>query len=141
MQNVCVLIAEEPNQVLDKEHQTKLPGIVGWNVIQLSCNMFIQKYRTIGFDSFKCPERVDPLLFSQLCVFHFSDVQKNQTLGTTSRVMSQQITHIKSPKTDDLSKKKTKRILRENGAIGQVNIGLKKNPVCVPSNSVITVPG
>ena len=31
--NVCVLIAEELNQVLDKEHQTKLPGIVGWNLI------------------------------------------------------------------------------------------------------------
>ena len=29
--NIGVLIAEEPNQVLDKEHQTKLPGIVGWN--------------------------------------------------------------------------------------------------------------
>ena len=27
--NVGVLIAEEPNQVLDKEHQTNVPGIVG----------------------------------------------------------------------------------------------------------------
>ena len=33
---VGVLITEEPNQVLDKEHQTKLPGIVGWNLIWLS---------------------------------------------------------------------------------------------------------
>ena len=31
--NVGVLIAEEPNQVLDKEPHTKLPGIVGWNLI------------------------------------------------------------------------------------------------------------
>ena len=31
--NVGVLITEKPNQVLDKEHQTKLPGIVGWNLI------------------------------------------------------------------------------------------------------------
>ena len=29
--NVGVLIKEEPNQVLDKEHQTKLPGIVTYN--------------------------------------------------------------------------------------------------------------
>ena len=28
---VGVLIAEEPNQVLDKKHQTRLPGIIGWN--------------------------------------------------------------------------------------------------------------
>ena len=27
--NVGVLITEEPNQMLDKEHQTKLPRIVG----------------------------------------------------------------------------------------------------------------
>ena len=30
-----VLIVQEPNQELDKEHQTKLPWIVGWNLIQL----------------------------------------------------------------------------------------------------------
>ena len=64
--NVGVLIAEEPNQVLDKKHQTKLPGIVGWNLIWLSYNMFIQKYGTTGFDSFICSEGVNPLLFSQL---------------------------------------------------------------------------
>ena len=31
--NEGVLIAEELSQVLDKEHQTKIPGIVGWNLI------------------------------------------------------------------------------------------------------------
>ena len=66
---VGVLIAEEPNQVLDKKHQTRLPGIIGWNLIQLSYDMFIQKYGTTGFNSFICPEGVNPLLFSQLCIF------------------------------------------------------------------------
>ena len=27
------------------------------------------------------------------------------------------------------------------GHIGQVTIGSKKNPICIPGNSVITVPG
>ena len=31
--NVGVLIAEEVNQVFDKKHQTRLAGIVGWNLI------------------------------------------------------------------------------------------------------------
>ena len=104
--NVNVLIAEEPNHMLDKEHQTKLPGIVGWNSIWLSYNTFIQEYRTTGFDSFKYPEVVDALLFSQLCMFHYSDIQKSQTLGTTFRVMSWQIKQIKSPRIDDLSQKR-----------------------------------
>ena len=71
---VGVLIAEEPNQVLDKKHQTRLPGIIGWNLIWLSYDVFIQKYGTTGFDSFICPAGVNPLLFSQLCVFHHSNI-------------------------------------------------------------------
>ena len=103
---VGVLIAEEPNQVLDKKHQTRLPGIIGWNLIWLSYDMFIKKYGTTGFDSFICPEGVNPLLFSQLCIYHHSNVQKTNALGTTSEVMSQNIRVSESPKTDDLSKKK-----------------------------------
>ena len=109
---VGVLIAEEPNQVLDKKHQTRLPGIIGWNLIQLSYDVFIKKYGTTGFDSFICPEGVNPLLFSQLWVYHHSNVQKNNTLGATSEVMSQNIKISESPKTDDLSKKKTNYILK-----------------------------
>ena len=48
VQKVGILIAEEPNQVLDKKHQTRLPGILGWNLIQLSYNVFVQKYGTTG---------------------------------------------------------------------------------------------
>ena len=71
---VGVLIAEEPNQVLDKKHQTRLPGIIGWNLIWLSYDWFIQKDGTTGFDSLICPEGVNPLLFFQLCIFHLSNV-------------------------------------------------------------------
>ena len=79
--NGGVLITEEPSQVLDKEHQTKLPGIAGWNLIWLSYNTFIEKYGTTGFDSFICPEGVNPLLFSQLCIFHYSDIPKEPNIG------------------------------------------------------------
>ena len=103
--------------------------------------MFVQKYRTTGFDSFICPEGVNPLLFSQLCVFYYSNIRKNNTLGATSEVMSQNIKSSKSPKMDDLSKKDQLNFRRKDGAIGQVTIGSKQNPVCVPSNLAITVLG
>ena len=105
MLKVGVLIAEEPNQVLDKKHQTRLPGIIGWNLIWPSYDVFVQKYRTTGFDSFICPKGVNPLLFSQLCIFYYSNIRKNNTLGATSEVMSQNIKSSKCPKIDDLSKK------------------------------------
>ena len=59
-----------------------------------------------------CPEGVNPLLFSQLCIYHHSNVWKTNTLGATSEVMSQNIEISESQKTDGLSKKKTNYILK-----------------------------
>ena len=126
--NVGMLIAQELNQVFEK-NQTKLPGIVGSNLIWLSYNTFIQEYGTTGFHSFKCPEGVNPLLYSQLCVFHCSDVQKNQLLGTTSGAVFWQIKQTKMSKTDDLYKKDQQNFSEKDGVIGQVTIGSKQNPV------------
>ena len=56
--------------------------------------------------------------------------------------MSQNIEISKSPKTDDLPKKKDQLYCKgKNGAIGQVTVGSKQNPVCIPDNSALTVPG
>ena len=82
------------------------------------------------------------MLFSQLCIFYHSNIWKNNTLGATSEVMSQNIKSSKSLKMDDLSKKKDRlNFRRKDGAIGQVTIGSELNPVCVPGNLAITVLG
>ena len=73
--NVGFLILEEPNRVLDKKHQTKLPGIIGWNLIWLTYT-FIEKYGGETFKSFECPAGVNPLLFSQHCLHHYAQVSK-----------------------------------------------------------------
>ena len=88
--NVSILIVEDPSQVLHKKHQSKLPGIVGWNLIQLSCNAFVDKHGTSGFDSFVCLEGVNPLLFSQLCVYHHSNTNKSSRVGVSTQSVSQQ---------------------------------------------------
>ena len=140
--NVGVLIIDDLSQVLDKKHQTKLPGIVGWNLIWLSYNAFVEQYGASGFDSFVCLEGVNPLLFSQLCVFHHSNTDNSNVLGVSSNPVSQQSEQISSPKSDDLFKKKDQQNFDDvSGHIGQVMIGSKKSPICIPGNSVITVPG
>ena len=74
--------------------------------------------------------------------FHHSNVQKTNTLGATSEVMSQNIKASKSPKTDNLSKKKTNYILKGRmEPLGRSQLAQKQNPVCVPGNSAITVLG
>ena len=96
--NVGMLVIEDPSQVLDKKHQSKLPGIVGWNLVWLSYNMFVKKYGTSGFSSVLCPEGVNPLLFSQLCVYHHSDTSEGIGLGVSTQTVSQQLEQVKPPK-------------------------------------------
>ena len=45
------------------------------------------------------------------------------------------------PKTNDLYKKNRQNFDDVTGHIGQVTIGSRKNPICIPGNSVITLPG
>ena len=47
--NIGFLILEEPNTVLDRKHQTKLPGIIGWKLIWLVYKVFVDKYREENF--------------------------------------------------------------------------------------------
>ena len=108
--NVGVLIVDDPTQVLDKKHQTKLPGIVGWNLNRLSYNTFVEQYGASGFDSFVCLEGVNPLLFSQLCVFHHTSTDNSNELGVSSNPVSQ-TEQLSSPKSDDLYKKKINKTL------------------------------
>ena len=79
--NVGFLIIDEPNRVLEKKHHTKLPGIAGWNMIQLTYKVFIKKYREESFNSFQCLVGVNPLLFSQLCLFHYAEIAKDHDYG------------------------------------------------------------
>ena len=37
---------------------------------------FVKKYEDSHFDQFKCSASVNPLLFSQLCLFHYMEVRK-----------------------------------------------------------------
>ena len=127
MPNVGVLIVDDPSQVLDKKHQTKLPGIVGWYLIRLSYNAFVEQYGAAGFDSFVCLEGVNPLLFSQLCVFHQANTDNSNVLGVPSNPVSQKTEQVSSSKPNDLLKKKDQQNFDNvTGHIGQVTIGSKK---------------
>ena len=109
--NVGILVVEDPSQVLDKKHQSKLPCIAGWNLVWLPYNTFIEKYGTSGFDSFTCLEGVNPLLFSQLCICHHSDISGSTGLGVSTQTVCQQQQQTEPSKTNDLYKKKINKIL------------------------------
>ena len=71
---VRFLITKNPNKVLDPDHRTRLPGIVGWNLVKLAYQEFLKKYNIDVFEDFECWDEVNPLLFSQLCIYYYADV-------------------------------------------------------------------
>ena len=95
--NVGFLIINEPNKVLEKKHHTKLPGIISWNLIWFAFKVFTNKYGEVSFNSFQCPVGVNPLLFSQLCLYYYAEITKDQDYGMQS-VYHQTDKKDKSPK-------------------------------------------
>ena len=61
--NVGMLIIDDPSQVLDKKHQSKLPGTVGWNLALLSCNVFIKNMGHQDLTLLHVQKGVNALLF------------------------------------------------------------------------------
>ena len=51
---VGVLIIQEPNELLDTCHKTKLAGVVCWNLIKLAFEVFVQKYGVLCLENFDC---------------------------------------------------------------------------------------
>ena len=72
---VGFLVVKDPSDLLQTKKKTKLPGIISWNLIKLAYQEFVRKYPVEVFNSFQCPQNVDPLLFSQLCVYYYTDVR------------------------------------------------------------------
>ena len=70
---VRFLVTKNPNEVLDPEHKTRLPSIVGWNLVRLAYEEFTKKHNPIVFENFECLEGVEHLLFSQLCIYYYVD--------------------------------------------------------------------
>ena len=72
---VGFLVVKDPSDLLQTKKKTKLPGIIRWNLINLAYQEFVKKYPIEVFNSFQWPQNIDPLLFSQLCVYYYTDIR------------------------------------------------------------------
>ena len=95
---VGVLITEEPSELLEICHNTKLPCVVGWNLIKLAYEVFVKNYGVLCLENFDCPTLVSPLLFSQLCVYHHCKAGGLHSDSVTLNTNGQQQLPKKSPK-------------------------------------------
>ena len=119
-----------------------MPGIVGWNLIKLAYQEFLKKYNIDVFKDFECLDRVNPLLFSQLCIYSYADVVPavvNEICDEDGLVYTKEVT--KNKKGNIIDKKHQNFFSGEDEPAGTVTIGVNKQPICVPGNSTITVLG
>ena len=133
MPKVGVLVTQEPNELLESCHKTKLPGVVGWNLIKLAYQVFVKNYGILCLDNFDCPTGVSPLLFSQLCVYHHCKAGGLNSDSVTLHTNGQQ----QLPK----KKKAQNSTINKDGLLGKVLVGNATQPICVPGNSALTIPG
>ena len=68
-------VVNKSNELLDSKHETKLPGTAGWILVKLAYEEFSKKYSAAVFEKFHCHLDIDKLLFSQLSVYHYSEVK------------------------------------------------------------------
>ena len=61
-----------------------LIGIIGWNLIWFTYKVFINKYGEGKLNSFDCLAGVNPLLFSQLCLYYYAEISKEHDYGVQS---------------------------------------------------------
>ena len=140
---VRFLIIQNPNKVLDPDHRKRLPRIVGWNLVKLAYQEFLKKYNIDVFEDFECPDGVNPLLFSQLCIYYYADVVPavvNEIQDEDGLIYTEEITNNK--KDNVIDKRKCQNFINgEDEPAGTVTIGINNQPICMPGNSMIMVPG
>ena len=101
-------------------------------MIKLAYEVFVKNYGILCLDNFDCPTGVSPLLFSQLCVYHHCKAGGLHSDSVTLNINGQQ----------QLPKKKAQNFtINKDGLLGKVLVGNAIQPICVPGNSALIVPG
>ena len=75
--------------------------------------IFVDKYGEEKFDSFECLAGVNPLLFSQLCLYYYAEISRKHDYGVQSVYHQTDKDDISPKKLAHLAKKKSNHLLLE----------------------------
>ena len=77
--DVGVLVKTDRVLTTSKGIKTKVPVIIGCNVFKHAARKFIQDYGETALELFECPKEIDPLFFSCVELYYFSERDRNTT--------------------------------------------------------------
>ena len=131
---VGFLVVKDPNTLLEPQHSTQLPGVIGCNLIHVGCEEFGKLHGFKSFENFQCLSSVHPVVFSQFCTFFHQERLKAQA---KSEVRMLQMLFLQG-----LVWKVKKTPTKESvTTLGQVWVGESHQPLCIPVNSAKVVTG
>ena len=166
--DIGVLVKTDRVLTTSKGVKTKVPVIIGCNVFKHAARKFIQDYGETALELFECPKEIDPLFFSCVELYYFSERDCRTTMSgseegeangkkgvgaarmATSHVgdddaIGPRQTQGKrgtGSKSNFPHKKKLGRGNRDLGGFaGRVTVGDKRCPTCIPANSSKTIIG
>ena len=99
---VGFLVVKDPNTLLEPQHSTQLPGVIGCNLIHLGCEKFGKLHGFECFENFQCPSSVHLVVISQFCTFFHQERLKAQ-----AKPESQDPTNVSSSGISSEGKKKS----------------------------------
>ena len=166
--DIGVLVKTDRVLTTSKGVKTKVPVIIGCNVFKHAARKFIQDYGETALELFECPKEIDPLFFSCVELYYFSE-RDHRTMTPSSEegeangkrgvgaahVATSQVgdddaigpsqTQGKSgtgSKSNFPHKKTPRHNSRDLGGFaGRVTVGDKHHPTCIPANSSKTIIG
>ena len=76
-------MVKDPNALLEPQHNTQLPGVIGCNLIWLGCDEFGRVHGFDAFEEFHCLSSIHPVVPAQLCSFYHQSKLLDKTQSKT----------------------------------------------------------
>ena len=129
---VGFLLVRDPNKLLEPQHSTQLPGVIGCNLIWLGCEEFGRIHGFKPLENFQCPSYIHPMVFTQVCSYYhqqklWGQAESSSVNGNTSQVNVSTLGVSSEVKDGDLNGK-------VNAVLSQVWVSDSQLPICIPAN-------
>ena len=136
--HVGFLVVKDPNTLLEPQHSTQLPGVIGCNLIRLGCEEFGRVYGFKAFEEFHCPSNIHPVVFPR-CALSIIRVSYQNQLKLRLQAKQHLAQLTSTPARINAEVEETNP--GQESVLGQVWVGNTCQAICIPANSVKVMQG